>query len=144
MVVKLSTLLTLLLVNISQILFEEEKSMKAAIIKTDEEYENTLARIEAIMDAKPNTPEGDELELLSLLVEKYEQEKYPLPEADPVDVIRYYMEQRGLKAKDLVGIIGDKAIVSKIMNRERKLNLQMVRNLHQKAKIPYSLLMNEY
>src|SRR3989339_1174398 len=117
--------------------------MTISVIKTDEEYENTLARIEAIMDAKPNTPEGDELELLSLLVEKYEQEKYPLPEADPVDVIRYYMEQRGLKAKDLVGIIGDKTIVSKIMNRERKLNLKMVRNLHQKVKIPYSLLMNE-
>jgi len=54
------------------------------------------------------------------------------------------MEQRGLKAKDLIGIIGDKAIVSKIMNQERKLNLKMVRNLHQKVKIPYSLLMNEY
>jgi len=123
---------------------EGEKNMKATIIKTDEEYENALSRIEHIMDAKPNTEEGDELELLSLLVEKYEKEKFPLPEADPVDVIRYYMEQRGLKAKDLVGIIGDKSIVSKIMNRERKLNLQMVRNLHLKAKIPYSLLMNEY
>jgi HTH-type transcriptional regulator / antitoxin HigA len=118
--------------------------MTISVIKTDEEYDNTLARIEQIMDAIPNTPDGDELELLSLLVEKYEKEKFPLPEADPVDVIQYYMEQRGLKAKDLVGIIGDKSIVSKIMNRERKLNLQMVRNLHQKAKIPYHLLMNEY
>ncbi len=118
--------------------------MIMSIVKTDEEYENALARLELLMDAEPNTPEGDELELLSLLVEKYEKEKYPLPEADPVDVIQYYMEQRGLKAKDLVGIIGDKAIVSKIMNRERKLNLKMVRNLHQKVKIPYSLLMNEY
>lgn len=118
--------------------------MKISVLKTDEEYQMALVRIEQLMDAKTNTPEGDELELLSLLVENYEQEKYPLPEADPVDVIRYYMEQRGLKAKDLVGIIGDKSIVSKIMNRERKLNLQMVRNLHQKAKIPYNLLMNEY
>ena len=118
--------------------------MTINIIKTDEEYEKALARIEQIMDAEPNTPEGDELELLSLLVEKYEKATYPLPEADPIDVIQYYMDQRGLKAKDLVGIIGDKAIVSKIMNRERKLNLKMVRNLHQKVKIPYSLLMNEY
>ena len=118
--------------------------MTIHIIKTDEEYEKVLMRIEQIMDAEPNTPEGDELELLSLLVEKYEKETYPLPEADPVDVIQYYMEQRGLKAKDLVGIIGDKAIVSKIMNRERKLNLKMVRNLHQKINIPYHLLMNEY
>ena len=118
--------------------------MVTAIIKTDKEYKNAISRIAQLMDAEPNTPEGDELELLSLLVEKYGKEKYPLPEADPVDVIQYYMEQRGLKAKDLVGIIGDKAIVSKIMNRERKLNLKMVRNLHLKVKIPYSLLMNEY
>ena len=96
------------------------------------------------MDAEPNTPKGHELELLSLLVEKYEKETYPLPEADPVDVIQYYMEQRGLKAKDLIGIIDDKAIVSKIMNRKRKLNLKMDSSLHQKVKIPYSLLMNEY
>lgn len=118
--------------------------MTIHIIKTDEAYENAWTRIEQIMDAEPNTSEGDELELLSLLVEKYEKETYPLPEADPVDVMQYYMEQRGLKAKDLVGIIGDKSIVSKIMNRERKLNLKMVRNLHQKVKIPYSLLLNEY
>ena len=118
--------------------------MTINIIKTDEEYKKALGRIEQIMDAEPNTPDGDELELLSMLVEKYEKGSYPLPEADPVDVIQYYMEQRGLKAKDLVKIIGDKAIVSKIMNRERKLNLKMVRNPHQKVKIPYSLLMNEY
>ena len=118
--------------------------MTINIIKTDEEYKKALTRIEQIMDAEPNTPEGDELELLSRIVEKYEKVTYPLPEADPIDVIQYYMEQRGLKAKDLVGIIGDKAIVYKIMNRERKLNLKMVRNLHQKVKIPYSLLMNEY
>ena len=74
--------------------------MVTTIIKTDEGYTDALARIEQMMDAEPNTPEGDELELLSLLVEKYEKEKYPLPEADPVDVIQYYMEQRGLKAKD--------------------------------------------
>jgi len=118
--------------------------MTINIIKTDEEYETAIKRIDLLMDAELNTPEGDELELLSLLIEKYEKGTYPLPEADPIDVIQYYMEQRGLKAKDLVGILGDKAIVSKIMNRERKLNLKMVRNLHQKVKIPYSLLMNEY
>ena len=118
--------------------------MTINIIKTDEEYETAIQRIEQIMDAEPNTPEGDELKLISLLVEKYEKETYPLPEADPIDVIQYYRKQRGLKPKDLIGIIGDKAIVSKIMNRERKLNLKMVRNLHQKVKIPYSLLMNEY
>lgn len=120
------------------------RAMIKGLIKTDAEYENALARIEEIMDVLPNTPEGDELELLSVLVEKYENETYPFPEADPVDVIQYYIEQRGLKAKDLIGIIGDKAIVSKVLKRERKLNLRMVRNLHQKAKIPYHLLIKEY
>lgn len=114
------------------------------LIKTAEEYDLVMGRIEVIMDAKSGTPEGDELELLSLLVEKYESENYPLPEPTPVDVIQFYIEQRGLKAKDLVGIIGDKTTVSKIMNKERKLNLGMVRRLHQKAQIPYHLLMKEY
>jgi HTH-type transcriptional regulator/antitoxin HigA len=118
--------------------------MQNKIIKTQEEYERALAKIEQLMDSEANTPEGDELELLSLLVEKYEEENYPLPEPDPIDVIQYYMEQRGLKAKDLVGILGDKTTVSKILNKERKLNLGMVRRLHDLANIPYNLLIQEY
>jgi HTH-type transcriptional regulator/antitoxin HigA len=118
--------------------------MDYKVIKTEEEYKRALLRIEHIMDAEPGTNEGDELELLSLLVEKYEEENYPLPDPDPVDVIQYYMEQRGLKAKDLVGVLGDKTTVSKILNRERKLNLRMVRNLHQKIKIPVKDLLSEY
>jgi HTH-type transcriptional regulator/antitoxin HigA len=114
------------------------------LIKTAEEYDLVMSRIEQIMDAVSGTPDGDELELLSLLVEKYETENYPLKEPTPIDVIQFYIEQRGLKAKDLVGIIGDKTTVSKIMNKERKLNLGMVRRLHQKAQIPYHLLIQEY
>ncbi|MDA3892721.1 MAG: hypothetical protein PF517_13750 [Salinivirgaceae bacterium] len=118
--------------------------MITKLIKTEEEYDVAMERIEKIMDAQKGTPEGDELELLSVLVEKYEAENYPLPEPTPVDVIQFYIEQRGLKAKDLVGIIGDKTTVSKILKKERKLNLGMVRRLHQKANIPYELLMKEY
>lgn len=118
--------------------------MITKIIKTEEEYDLALERIEGIMDAEPGTPEGDELELLALLIEKYEEENYPLPEASPIEVIRFYIEQRGLKNKDLIGILGDKTTVSKVLNNERKLNLGMVRRLHQKAKIPYDLLMQEY
>lgn len=114
------------------------------LIKTEQEYEKALARIEKLMDAKANTTECDELELLSLLVEKYEEENYLLPNPDPIDVIQFYMEQRGLKAKDLVGILGDKTTVSKILNKERKLNLGMVRKLHEHAKIPYNLLIQKY
>jgi len=113
------------------------------VIKSETEYENVLARIEEIMDAAQGTPEGEELELLSLLAEKYEETNFPLPKADPIDVIQYYIELRGLKYKDLVGIIGDKTLVSKIINRERKLNLRMVKNLHDQMNIPYALLLQD-
>lgn len=113
------------------------------IIKSESEYEIALTRIEEIMDSQQGTPEGEELELLSLLVEKYEETNFPLPKADPIDVIQYYIEQRGLKYKDLVGIIGDKTLVSKVINRERKLNLRMVKNLHDQMNIPYSLLLQD-
>lgn len=114
------------------------------LIKTEQEYENALARIDTLMDAEPNTPECDELELLAYLVEKYEEEHYPLPNPTPIEVIKYYLEQRGLKPKDLVGILGDKTTVSKILNQERKLNLGMIRRLHKQANIPYELLMRNY
>jgi HTH-type transcriptional regulator/antitoxin HigA len=113
------------------------------IIKSEAEYENVLGRIEEIMNAQPDTPEGEELELLSLLIEKYEETNFPLPKADPIDVIQYYIEQRGLKYKDFIGIIGDKSLVSKVINRERKLNLRMVKNLHDHMNIPYSLLLQD-
>lgn len=113
------------------------------IIKSDAEYEKVLARIEEIMDAPQGTPEGDELELLSLLAEKYEETNFPFLKADPIDVIQYYIEQIGLKYKDLIGIIGDKTLVSKIINRERKLNLRMVKNLNDQMNIPYALLLQD-
>jgi HTH-type transcriptional regulator/antitoxin HigA len=118
--------------------------MKVKILKTEVEYTEALKRLEVIQDAKPGTPEGEELELLALLIENYEEEHYSLPDPDPVDVIQFYIEQRGLKDKDLVGIIGDKTLVSKVLNRERKLNLRMVRSLHEKFRIPYKILLAEY
>jgi HTH-type transcriptional regulator/antitoxin HigA len=113
------------------------------IIRSEAEYEQALERIEQIMEAETGTPEGDELELLSLLVQNYEESNFPLPDPDPIDVIQYFIEQRGLKYKDLIGIIGDKTLVSKVINRERKLNLRMVKNLHDKMNIPYSLLLQD-
>lgn len=118
--------------------------MKVKILKTEAEYNEALERLEVIQDAKLGTPQGDELELLALLIVNYEDENFTLPDPDPVDVIQFYIEQRGLKAKDLVGIIGDKTLVSKILNRERKLNLRMVRSLHDKFHIPYKFLFAEY
>lgn len=110
------------------------------LIKNEKEYNEALERIEEIQDAVPGTPEGDELELLALLIEKYEKEHYAIKDADPIDIIEYYLEENGLKHKDLVGIIGDKGLVSKVMNRERNLNLRMIKNLHNKLGIPYELL----
>lgn len=117
--------------------------MVSKVIKSEAEYEAALARVEEIMDAEPNTPEGEELELLALLIESYEENNFPLSNPDPIDVIQYYIDQRGLKYKDLVGIIGDKTSVSKVINRERQLNLRMIKNLHEKMNIPYSLLLQE-
>lgn len=110
------------------------------LIKNDNEYKEILKRIEQIQDAEPGTPEGDELELLALLAENYEDKQYKLQNIDPVDVIEYYLEENGLKHKDLIGIIGDKALVSKVMNRERNLNLRIIKNLHSSLSIPYELL----
>lgn len=118
--------------------------MKVKILKTEVEYTEALKRLEVIQDAKPGTPEGEELELLALLIENYEEKHYSLPDPDPVDVIQFYIEQRGLKDKDLVGVIGDKTLVSKVLNRERKLNLRMVRSLHARFQIPYKILLAEY
>ncbi len=111
------------------------------IIKNEEQYLEVLSRIEVLMDVELNTPEGNELELLSLLAENYEENNFPHPDPSPIDVIKYYIEVKGLKQKDLVGIIGDKSLVSKVFNGERPLNLRMVKNLHGKIKIPYSLLL---
>lgn len=118
--------------------------MNLKVLKTEAEYNEALERIEVIQDAIPGTPDGNELELLALLIENYEEEHFSLPDPDPVDVIQYYIEQRGLKDKDLADVIGDKTLVSKILNRKRKLNLRMVRGLHDKFRIPYKFLLAEY
>ncbi len=123
--------------NISKIMKTTERPK---LIKNEKEYNEALKRIEEIKDAVSGTSEGDELELLTLLIEKYEKEHYAIKDADPIDVIEYYMKEKGLKQKDLVGIIGDKALVSKVMNRERELNLRMIKNLHRELGIPYELI----
>lgn len=114
------------------------------LIKTEEDYLNALARIEVIFDAEPGTLEGDEAELLVFLIEKYEEVHYPIPDPDPIEALEFIMEQTNLKPKDLVGIIGDKTNVSKVLNRKRKLTIEMIRNLHEKLKIPFEALLKDY
>jgi HTH-type transcriptional regulator / antitoxin HigA len=110
-------------------------------IKTKKDYEKALQRLEFIFDAKPKTKEGDELEILGLLIEKYEDVHYPIDPPDPIEAIKYRMEQLGYKQKDLAGIIGR---VSEVLNRKRKLTLEMIRNLHEKLNISLESLVKAY
>jgi HTH-type transcriptional regulator/antitoxin HigA len=114
------------------------------LIKTKKDYQEALKRLEIIFDATPNTKEGDELEILALLIEKYEEEHFPIEAPDPIEAIKFRMEQMGYKQKDLENIIGYKGRVSEILNRKRKLTLEMIRKLHETLQIPTDVLLQEY
>ena len=113
-------------------------------IKSEEDYTDTLSYIESLMDAKPNTPQMDELEVLTTLVEAYEEQHYKIESPDPIEAIKFRMEQEGLKQKDLVGIVGSKSRVSEILNKKRKLTIEMIRNLHTQLHIPIESLFLDY
>lgn len=118
--------------------------MDIKAIKTETDYNQALKRLEEIFHAPSNTEEGDEAEILSILIEKYEDENYPVEAPDPVEAIKFRMEQMGMSKKDLAQILGYKSRVSEIFTRKRKLTLKMIRNLHEKLKIPYESLLSEY
>ena len=99
-------------------------------IKTDADYETVLKEIEELFDAEPGTPEDDRLDILSTLVEAYEDEHYDIPAPDPVEAILYFMESRGLTRADLEPYIGSRARVSEILNRKRPLTLAMIQRLN--------------
>jgi HTH-type transcriptional regulator/antitoxin HigA len=113
-------------------------------VKTKKDYHNALARLEVIFDAKLGTVEGDELEILSMLIEKYEDKHHPIGDPDPIEAIKFRMEQLEIKPKDLENIIGAKSHVSEILNRKRKLSLSMIRKLHVVLNIPAEILVKEY
>jgi len=113
-------------------------------IKSEEDYIATLNQIEKLMDAKPNTPQMDELEVLTTLVEAYEAQHYVIDAPDPIEAIKFRMEQEGLKQKDLVNIVGSKSRVSEILNKKRKLTIEMIRNLHKRLHIPVESLFLDY
>lgn len=113
------------------------------IIKSEEEYNTALNRIEEIFDAKPGTPEFDEMELLVRLVEIYEDEKYPISVPDPIGAIKFRMEQQGLKSKDLIPYIGSKSKVSEVLSGKRALSLNMIRKLNEGLGIPAEVLIKE-
>ena len=113
-------------------------------IKNEEDYTQTLSYIESLMNAKPNTPQMDKLEVLTTLVEAYEEQHYKIESPDPIEAIKFRMEQEGLKQKDLVTIVGSKSRVSEILNKKRKLTIEMIRNLHTQLHIPIESLFLDY
>jgi len=113
-------------------------------IKTKKDYEQAMIRLENLFDAKKGTQKGDELEILSLLIEKYEDDKFPIDLPDPIEAIKFRMEQSGLTQTDLANIVGQKSRASEILNRKRKLSLEMIRQLHIKWRIPTEVLVQAY
>ena len=117
--------------------------MEIKPIKTKADYRAALKKIETLMTARTNTPEGDRLDLLVTLVEAYEKKHYPLDLPDPVEAIKFRMEQMTLAPKDLVPMIGQINRVYEVLNRKRPLTLAMIRRLHRKLGIPAESLIKE-
>lgn len=110
-------------------------------IHTPEGLTAALARLEQLWGAQIGSPEGDELEILAVLIEKYEAEHFPMPASDPVEAIKFRMEQMGLTARDLEPFIGTSGRVSEVLNHKRKLSLAMIKRLHDGLSIPYERLL---
>ena len=113
------------------------------LIKNKKDYDAALARIEKLMDAQAGTSEMDELELLTLLVELYEEKHFPLNPPDPIDAIKFRMEQLGLIQKDMIPYFGTKSKVSEVLNGKRSLTLTMIRSLNKGLGIPADVLLQE-
>jgi HTH-type transcriptional regulator/antitoxin HigA len=113
-------------------------------IKNEESYELTLARVGELMNAVPDTPEGDELDILVTLIEAYEEKNYPIEAPDPIEAIRFRMEQYGMSNSDLVQYLGSTGRVSEVLNYKRGLSITMIRNLNSGLQIPLESLFNEY
>ena len=113
-------------------------------IKNEIDYEQALTRLEVIFDAKKGSLQGDELEVLGILIEKYENEHFPIDLPDPIEAIKFRMEQMGYNQSDLAKVVGLKSRASEILNRKRKLSLEMIRQLHESLKIPTNVLIQAY
>lgn len=119
-------------------------NMNIKPIKTEQDYDAALQRLEVIFDAPVDSDESDEADILSLLIENFENQYYPIEAPDPIEAIKIRMEEMGLKQKDLVGIIGAKSRVSEVLNKRKKLTVDMIRKLEQILNLPASILVNQY
>ena len=118
--------------------------MEIKPIRTENDYHQALERLERIFDAKLGSAEGDELEVLGILIDRYENEHFPIGLPDPIEAIKFRMEQLGYNQNDLANIVGLKSRASEILNRKRKLSLEMIRQLHERLNIPTDVLIQAY
>ncbi|SEI82924.1 HTH-type transcriptional regulator / antitoxin HigA [Cyclobacterium xiamenense] len=118
--------------------------MNVRPIKNEKDYRQALERLEVIFDAPIDTKEGDEAEILSLMIDTYENEHYPIEAPDPIEAIKIRMEELNLRQKDLVGVIGGKSRVSEILNRKKKLTVEMIRKLERILQISAYVLVTNY
>lgn len=112
-------------------------------IHSQADYNNALSRIEEIFDAKPGTIEGDELEILGILVDEFEKRHFPIDAPDPIEAVKFRMEQLGLSQSDLAGLIGSKSRASEILSGKRTLSLRLIRLLNRQLSIPAEILLQQ-
>jgi HTH-type transcriptional regulator/antitoxin HigA len=117
--------------------------MKISPIRTESDYDKALKEVERLWGSEPKTPDGDLLDVLVILVENYEAKQHPIDPPDPIEAIKFRMEQMNLSRKDLEPLIGPRGRVAEVINRRRPLSLSMIRNLHGKLRIPLESLIGE-
>lgn len=120
------------------------RNMRLKLIKTEEDYHQALERLETIFDATLGTEIGDELEILGILIDKYENEYFPIGLPDPIEGIKFRMEQMDYTQNDLANVISLKSRASEVLNRERKLSLEMIRKIQENLHIPTGVLIQAY
>jgi HTH-type transcriptional regulator/antitoxin HigA len=118
--------------------------MNIKLIKTEADYQKALKKLEEIFDAKIGTPESDEADILGLMIDEYERKQYPIEIPDPIEAIKIRMEEMQLKQSDLTDVLGGKNRVSEVLNRKRKLTIEMIRNLVKKLNLSPGLLIHDY
>lgn len=118
--------------------------MDIKLIKNEQDYQQALKRLEVIFDAPLNTPEGDEVEILGVLIDNYEKTHFPIDLPDPIEAIKFRMDQMNYSNQDMAEIIGSKGRLSEILSKKRKLSIGMIRKLHDVLHIPTDVLVQEY
>jgi HTH-type transcriptional regulator/antitoxin HigA len=118
--------------------------MNIKLIKTEADYQKSLKKLEEIFDAKIGTPESDIADILGLMIDEYERKHFPIEAPDPVEAIKIRMEELQLKQSDLADVLGGENRVSEILNRKRKLTLEMIRNLTKRLNLSPGLLIHDY